>query len=329
MLYSKRPAYTHVHAKRSAAVSVQWVAVASATCVPGSQQDPAAPATAALAGTVTDEDVLRQHHRFLRTAADDAQDNPADWGVRLAKRYYARLFKEYAIADLSRYKETKVGMRWRTKAEVESGKGQFVCGAKGCNETFGLGSYEVNFSYVEAGQHKQALVKLRLCATCAAKLNYKRKKEYSRVGQGATLQQQQQTLPDRGDSVWEQHEQHSKQKSRHERKDRDRDKHGVRGQDDAVDKLGSDSARHRSSDSKRKRQGDEQDGKNAHKQQQRREEDEGHLGSSHEAAAAVRAERKAPGGATGADSTVDRQQKSDVISEADIEHWLDDMFAAA
>lgn len=70
--------------------------------VAGSQQDPDAVAAAALASTVTDEDVLRQHHRFLRTAADDAQDNPADWGVRLAKRYYARLFKEYAIVDLSR-----------------------------------------------------------------------------------------------------------------------------------------------------------------------------------------------------------------------------------
>lgn len=26
----------------------------------------------------------------------------SEWGVRLARRYYARLFKEYAIADLSR-----------------------------------------------------------------------------------------------------------------------------------------------------------------------------------------------------------------------------------
>jgi hypothetical protein len=31
------------------------------------------------------------------------QEAASSWGVRLAKRYYARLFKEYAIADLSRY----------------------------------------------------------------------------------------------------------------------------------------------------------------------------------------------------------------------------------
>lgn len=42
----------------------------------------------------------------------------------------SKLFKEYAIADLSRYKEGRVGLRWRTQKEVVSGRGQFVCGAK-------------------------------------------------------------------------------------------------------------------------------------------------------------------------------------------------------
>ena len=41
------------------------------------------------------------HFRFLRTAEDDSKDS---WEVNLAKRYYAKLFKEYAIGDLSRYK---------------------------------------------------------------------------------------------------------------------------------------------------------------------------------------------------------------------------------
>eukprot|EP00775_Hariotina_reticulata_P006963 gene6962-biopygen8763 len=143
---------------------------------------------AAAAAAVTDEDVLRQHHRFLRGPADD--DQAADsWGVRLAKRYYDRLFKEFAIADMSRYKESKIGMRWRTKAEVVSGKGQFCCGSKGCDEQQGLASYEVNFAYVEAGQPKQALVKLRVCPTCAHKLNYRREKQYKQVPE-VQLQQQ-------------------------------------------------------------------------------------------------------------------------------------------
>lgn len=41
----------------------------------------------------------------------------------------SKLFKEYAIADLTRYKEGRVGLRWRTQREVVSGRGQFSCGA--------------------------------------------------------------------------------------------------------------------------------------------------------------------------------------------------------
>ena len=50
--------------------------------------------------------------------------------VALPHSHCSKLFKEYAIADLSRYKEGRVGLRWRTQKEVVSGRGQFVCGAK-------------------------------------------------------------------------------------------------------------------------------------------------------------------------------------------------------
>ncbi|RZS05410.1 hypothetical protein BHM03_00035923, partial [Ensete ventricosum] len=100
----------------------------------------------------------------------------------------------YCIADMSRYKQGKIGLRWRTEKEVVSGKGQFICGNKKCNEKDGLGSYEVrilfvNFSYLEAGENKQALVKLVACKgllklvdgfhfeRCAEKLAYRRQKE--------------------------------------------------------------------------------------------------------------------------------------------------------
>jgi len=113
----------------------------------------------------------------------------------LARTYYSRLFKEYCVADFSKYKEFKVGMRWRTEAEVKIGKGklscdlacelsnflgQFICGGKGCEEKEGLNSYEVNFKYKEEGQVKNALVKLRVCPNCARKLNYKKYKEQKR-----------------------------------------------------------------------------------------------------------------------------------------------------
>jgi len=123
----------------------------------------------------TDEDTIRESYRFIRTSEDDADED--SWTVRLAKKYYSRLFREYCIADFSRYKEGKLGLRWRTQREVVSGKGQFSCGTRGCEERRGLASFEVPFGYVEAEQKKQALVKVRLCPEHAYQLNYKKNRE--------------------------------------------------------------------------------------------------------------------------------------------------------
>ena len=51
-------------------------------------------------------------------------------------------------------------MRWRTQQEVKDGRGQFACGAKGCDEQLSLASFEVPFAYAEAGCQRQALVKV-------------------------------------------------------------------------------------------------------------------------------------------------------------------------
>ncbi|KAL5538607.1 hypothetical protein UlMin_044801 [Ulmus minor] len=122
----------------------------------------------------TDQDTLREGYRFIRSEEDDMDRS---WEQRLVKRYYDKLFKEYCIADMSHYKSGKIGLRWRTEKEVVSGKGQFICGNKHCDEKDGLASYEVNFSYFEAGENKQALVKLVVCERCAEKLHYKKRKE--------------------------------------------------------------------------------------------------------------------------------------------------------
>lgn len=128
----------------------------------------------------SDMDMLREEYRFVRTASDN---DDGVWEKRVAKQYYDKLFKEYCIGDFSRYKEGKIGLRWRTQKEVFEGKGQFICGNKACNERNGLKSYEVNFGYVEAGEKKNALVKIRLCDECAKKMNYKadKKKEKKRL----------------------------------------------------------------------------------------------------------------------------------------------------
>lgn len=52
----------------------------------------------------TDLDVIRENHKFL-WEDDEVADT---WEKQLAKKYYDKLFKEYCICDLSRYKENKV-----------------------------------------------------------------------------------------------------------------------------------------------------------------------------------------------------------------------------
>lgn len=124
----------------------------------------------------TDYDVLRDTHRFLWDDEELSEAAKKSWEARLAKRYYDKLFKEYCIADLSQYKKNRIAMRWRVEKEVRSGKGQFECGNKHCSQREGLTSWEVNFGYIEKGEKKNALVKLRLCPDCSVKLNFHSKK---------------------------------------------------------------------------------------------------------------------------------------------------------
>lgn len=107
-------------------------------------------------GLRTDVDSLREHHQFLREDGGFVPDD-APAAERLAARYYQKLLKEYALCDLSRYREGKVGMRWRSEKEVVSGKGHLECGAIGCTKRDGLVSYEVPFTYRERGEQKEVV----------------------------------------------------------------------------------------------------------------------------------------------------------------------------
>ncbi|GAB5363762.1 hypothetical protein AAMO2058_000910900 [Amorphochlora amoebiformis] len=100
------------------------------------------------ANVITDFDLLKEAYRFLPEAGDY---DDSTWEKRMAKKYYDKLFKEYCIGYLSKYKEGKIGMRWRTQKEVFQGKGQFICGNHKCNNSEDLKSYEVNFAYKESG----------------------------------------------------------------------------------------------------------------------------------------------------------------------------------
>ncbi|RYH02471.1 hypothetical protein EON65_47870 [archaeon] len=128
----------------------------------------------------SDVEELKAHHQFVRDDEYDAKLLSESWQTRMARRYYDQLYKEYAIIDLSRAELGQIGLRWRTKEEVVSGKGQSYCSNKRCDNAHDLGTYELPFKYVEHEEEKLELVKVRLCVSCSALLTtYHEKKKKS------------------------------------------------------------------------------------------------------------------------------------------------------
>ena len=147
----------------------------------------------------TDLDELKKHHRFHRFLREDDDDKKEEEtgtrrrrgeeeeamslllneGERVAKKYEGKLFKEYAIPDLSRWDTQGVGLRWRTEKEVARGKGVDICGEKRCSERKNLGTFELNFRYKEGGKGevKNALVKVVVCPACEEKMNRSRRRK--------------------------------------------------------------------------------------------------------------------------------------------------------
>jgi len=115
----------------------------------------------------TDLDELLHYHKFIRSEQDNLDKS---YGNQLAQKYYESLYKEYAICDLSYYKQGKIGMRWCTEKEILNGKGRISCANLKCNENTSLGAYETNFEYTEHGVKKNTLVKVILCTECGEKL---------------------------------------------------------------------------------------------------------------------------------------------------------------
>jgi protein FRA10AC1 len=113
--------------------------------------------------------VIRSEYRFLRDSDDDDNIDPA------TKRFEEALFREYAIADVSRYREHLLGLRWRTADEVKSRKGVDICGARDCLQRNQLVTLEVPFAYVEHGERRRALVKVVLCDQHAEHLRLAKK----------------------------------------------------------------------------------------------------------------------------------------------------------
>ena len=142
--------------------------------------------------SAADHAAMREHYSFLPSEtitksknksnncnddSDDSDDSnrqerhtssEGSWQERMVTKYHEHLFKDFALADLS--VPGRIGLRWRTREEVVSGRGDRTCGNKRCRNNSGdnhnLVTLEVPFSYYERGERKKELVKLKLCASC-------------------------------------------------------------------------------------------------------------------------------------------------------------------
>ncbi|KAL0581168.1 hypothetical protein V5O48_000858 [Marasmius crinis-equi] len=145
----------------------------------------------------TEFEILKASHKFLREDDADEQEAKLTWDDKLAAKYYASLYREFAVCDLKHYKSGEFALRWRTENEVLSGAGESTCGNTRCKhhgpqsaprrfsdgddkrekKSTPLTTLELPFAYVEHGENKSALVKVVLCEKCLNKLMWKRRKE--------------------------------------------------------------------------------------------------------------------------------------------------------
>lgn len=118
--------------------------------------------------SLADRKALEEGYTFV-----PSEKKPTSWQERMILRYHDGLYKEYALADLSR--APLLGLRWRTRQEVVDGRGERSCGNKRCHNTSNLSTLEVPFKYVEGKVTKKELVKLRLCPSCKPLISSKSK----------------------------------------------------------------------------------------------------------------------------------------------------------
>jgi len=143
--------------------------------------------------TETDQDAFRKKLRFIRKDDEGGADED-DRLTKAAKAFEGELFADFALADLSRYRNQQIGLRWRTARECQSGKGENSCGALDCAATDQLSRLELPFTYREGTDTSKTmtLVKVTLCPSCAEKATFiakkgrKKKKRERRDGRTRT-----------------------------------------------------------------------------------------------------------------------------------------------
>ncbi|KAF3928586.1 hypothetical protein AA313_de0201944 [Arthrobotrys entomopaga] len=212
----------------------------------------------------TERDLLEQEFQFLRDDGHDEMDSGRqDTAKEIAKKYYDNLFREFALIDLSRWREGQVALRWRTKQEVLQGLGQFTCASLTCPRhtaptedppEFSLDSeegdgmipletIEMNFGYVEKGVKKNALVKVCVCEKCASKLHKvkgsSKEQQSRRKDRSREREREEKKSRERRERRHRRHEEDEdvSSRSKHRRHEEERDYHRSRGDEASEDKT--------------------------------------------------------------------------------------------
>ena len=81
---------------------------------------------------VLDEDEGEKNEGGHETSKEESK-SASTWQERMVQNYHSHLYKTHVIADLTYYQKGKIGLRWRTKAEVKNGKGVKTCSNKHCS----------------------------------------------------------------------------------------------------------------------------------------------------------------------------------------------------
>jgi protein FRA10AC1 len=80
---------------------------------------PRTTAVAVASTPVTEFDILKASHKFLRDGADD--EASTSWNDRLAQKYYDSLYREFAICDLKHYKSGNSPLAHRNRSSLWNG----------------------------------------------------------------------------------------------------------------------------------------------------------------------------------------------------------------
>lgn len=94
--------------------------------------------------TPSDMEELKKAYKFVLDEDEGEKNEGGDqtskesksastWQERMVQNYHSHLYKTHVIADLTYYQKGRIGLRWRTKAEVQNGKGNDTCGNKNCS----------------------------------------------------------------------------------------------------------------------------------------------------------------------------------------------------